>query len=112
MSLQSSILHRYRLAFPDEPLRETSEKTGIQLTRVFRIINGSEMKLKEFEAFENALLNNSQAPTINQFMNLSKQSLECLSDKKIAYIMGQMAQAIQIHNVKNNNLRYLNQQLA
>ena len=55
MSLQDKTIQRYRLFFPQETLRQISERTGIQITRVFRLLNGKPMKLGEFEAFEGAV---------------------------------------------------------
>lgn len=55
MSLQKRTLARYRQYFPTETLRETSARTGIQITRVFRLFNGKTMKVGELEAFENAI---------------------------------------------------------
>ncbi len=55
MSLQKKTLSRYRQYFPQETLRETSARTGIQITRVFRLFNGKTMKVGELEAFEAAV---------------------------------------------------------
>lgn len=55
MTLQTRTLSRYRQYFPNETLRETSARTGIQITRVFRLFNGKTMKVGELEAFENAI---------------------------------------------------------
>lgn len=55
MSLQNRILKEYRQHYPQHTLREISHQTGIQLTRVFRLMNGSAMKLEEFESFSNAI---------------------------------------------------------
>ncbi len=55
MSLQKRTLARYRQYFPHETLREVSARTGIQITRVFRLFNGKTMKVGELEAFENAI---------------------------------------------------------
>jgi hypothetical protein len=55
MSLQNTTIQRYRLFFPQETLREISARTGIQITRVFRLVNGKPMRLQEFEAFEKAI---------------------------------------------------------
>lgn len=55
MNLQKKTLARYRQYFPSETLRETSARTGIQITRVFRLFNGKTMKVGELEAFENAI---------------------------------------------------------
>ena len=52
MNLQNRTLQRYRQFFPQETLREISGKTGIQITRVFRLFNGKTMKVGELEAFE------------------------------------------------------------
>jgi glyceraldehyde-3-phosphate dehydrogenase/erythrose-4-phosphate dehydrogenase len=50
--MQKKTLDRYRQLFPDETLRETSARTGIQITRVFRLFNGKTMKVGELEVFE------------------------------------------------------------
>lgn len=55
MSLQSTTLSRYRQIFPQETLRETSARTGIQITRVFRLFGGKPMKVGELEAFDRAI---------------------------------------------------------
>lgn len=55
MSLQNKTIQRYRLYFPNESLRQISSRTGIQITRVFRLINGKPMKVGELEAFEKAI---------------------------------------------------------
>lgn len=53
--LQDAIILSYKEKYPTDKLRHISEKTSIQITRVFRILNGSEMKISEYEAFENCL---------------------------------------------------------
>ncbi len=53
--LQHAIISSYKEKYPTDKLRHISEKTSIQITRVFRILNGSEMKISEYEAFENCL---------------------------------------------------------
>ncbi len=55
MTLQNKTIARYRQYFPHETLRETSARTGIQITRVFRLFNGKNMKVGELEAFESAI---------------------------------------------------------
>lgn len=55
MNLQKKTINRYRQLFPNETLRETSAKTGIQITRVFRLFTGRPMKVGELEAFEKAI---------------------------------------------------------
>lgn len=55
MNLQKRTLERYRQLFPLETLREISARTGLNITRVFRLYNGKTMKVGELEAFENAI---------------------------------------------------------
>jgi hypothetical protein len=51
MDLQITILNQYILLNGKPTLKKISEDTGIQLTRVFRILNGSTMKLSEYQVF-------------------------------------------------------------
>lgn len=51
MQLQTTILNQYMLLNNKPTLKKISMDTGIQLTRVFRLFNGSTMKLSEFEIF-------------------------------------------------------------
>ncbi|HXH73813.1 MAG TPA: hypothetical protein VNJ08_02540 [Bacteriovoracaceae bacterium] len=55
MSLQKRTLQRYRQIFPNDTLKAVSTRTGIQITRVFRLFNGKTMKVLELEALENAV---------------------------------------------------------
>jgi len=55
MKLQNKVLKKYRLYYPNDTLRDVSERTNIQLTRVFRLFNGKPMKVEELEAFETVL---------------------------------------------------------
>jgi hypothetical protein len=57
MSLQKKTLQRYRQLFPQDTLREVSTRTGIQITRVFRLFHGKNMKVGELEAFETVISN-------------------------------------------------------
>lgn len=51
MNLQKSILEDYLQRFKKPTLKLISADTGIQMTRVFRIMNGAIMHLDEFEVF-------------------------------------------------------------
>lgn len=55
MTLQNKTIQRYRQFFPQETLRQASARTGIQITRVFRLFNGKPMKVGELEAFERVI---------------------------------------------------------
>lgn len=52
MELQKTILEQYMLLNQKPTLRKISVDTGIQLSRVFRLFNGSVMKLSEYQIFQ------------------------------------------------------------
>lgn len=52
MELQKIILGQYILLNHNPTLKKISADTGIQITRVFRIFNGSTMKLSEYQIFQ------------------------------------------------------------
>lgn len=51
MELQMTILNQYMLLNGRPTLKKIAADTGIQLTRVFRLFNGSTMKLSEYQIF-------------------------------------------------------------
>lgn len=55
MKLEAHIIRQYKKLFPHETLRVTAEKTGIQVTRVFRLMNGRKMRVSELEAFQKVI---------------------------------------------------------
>ncbi|MGZ3787964.1 MAG: hypothetical protein ACXVLQ_05540 [Bacteriovorax sp.] len=52
MELQKIVLEQYMLLNNKPTLKKISDDTGIQLTRVFRLFNGSTMKLSEYQVFQ------------------------------------------------------------
>ncbi|RLA61077.1 MAG: hypothetical protein DRQ89_11920 [Epsilonproteobacteria bacterium] len=51
MSLQKLVTKRYLSLHNYPTLKTISKDTGVQITRAFRILNGSSMKLSEYEVF-------------------------------------------------------------
>lgn len=94
MKLQDHILKRYRKNFPEHTLKEISETTGLQITRVFRIFNGSEMKVSEFEAFQNALEEKSYNSL--HFITTAKKCLQLLSEETLQTLNNEMLLKISI----------------
>lgn len=52
MEIQKTILNQYMLLNGEPTLKRISKDTGIQITRVFRLFNGSKMKLSEYQIFK------------------------------------------------------------
>lgn len=87
MSLQKKTLHRYRQFFPNETLREVSARTGIQITRVFRLFNGKTMKVGELEAFESAVsLKIAENPSFARLNEVLDQASAVLTNEELAKI--------------------------
>jgi len=93
MDLQKTILKQYMLLNQDPSLKKISAETGIQTTRVFRLLNGSTMKISEYEIFHKQVREKlgitSGIETLAQecFTHLSPDSIkeiENLMSRKIA----------------------------
>ncbi len=85
MSLQHKTIQRYRLFYPQETLRQMSERTGIQITRVFRLLNGKPMKLGEFEAFEGAVQSKlNENKSFGRLQSLLEESASLLTNEELA----------------------------
>ncbi|RPJ74199.1 MAG: hypothetical protein EHM20_11005 [Alphaproteobacteria bacterium] len=52
MELQKRILGQYVLLNDGPTLKKIADDTGIQITRVFRLFNGSVMNLAEYQIFQ------------------------------------------------------------
>ena len=87
MTLQEKTLQRYRQLFPNLPLREVSARTGIQITRVFRLFNGKTMKVGELEAFESAVaLKIAENPSFNRLNDVLEQAGAILTNDELSRI--------------------------
>ncbi|HLE10579.1 MAG: hypothetical protein A2504_14055 [Bdellovibrionales bacterium RIFOXYD12_FULL_39_22] len=80
MILQQAIIQNYfDLIGNKSTLKKMSEDLGINITRVFRLLQGAEMKLSEYEKFKNFIAKHDA--NINELPQLSKRCLERLSRK-------------------------------
>lgn len=80
MSLQKKVFERYYAAVSNLTYKQISNETGIQITRVFRILNGSKMRLDEFQAVEQAIARHTQSSDTFEFMELARSCTEILSE--------------------------------
>ena len=87
MTLQKKTLSRYRQYFPNETLRETSARTGIRITRVFRLFNGKTMKVGELEAFENAVhMKIAENPAMARLDEVIEEAGAVLTNEELAKV--------------------------
>ena len=78
---QLDILSKAKEVYPNFRLKQWSEKTGIQLTRIFRLFHGKEMTLNEYMAFYSFLSRNENtenSDTCEEFFYLANKGLEHL----------------------------------
>lgn len=89
MQLQQRVLTTFKQNYPDLTYDEISKLTGIQKSRVFRIFNGSELKVSEFETFESM---NSKGNTYksNEFLEMAQQCLKTLNSNHLNKIFLEM----------------------
>lgn len=95
MSLQEKTLQRYRQLFPNDTLREVSARTGIQITRVFRLFNGKTMKVGELEAFEKAVTDKiAENPNFSRLENILEQASMILTNDELGKIVEQISRRV------------------
>lgn len=84
---QKFLLQRFRREYPDLTFKEIAKKTGINTTRVFRLFNGQEMKLSEYQLLDKLLDKNpieEKAELCSR--ELPKEQLEKISDIMERYL--------------------------
>lgn len=93
-------IQRYRKTFPNDTLKVISSKTGIQLTRVFRIMNGKPMKVSELEIFENILGQRlGQNKRIMEFENIVKLAALDLTVRDIETIISYIERKLENNKI-------------
>ncbi|MBP9673723.1 MAG: hypothetical protein KBD63_01390 [Bacteriovoracaceae bacterium] len=100
MDLQTSIIKKYREVFPDHTLQKMSDLTTIHITRIFRLLNGYQMKLHEYEKFYQAIQEHlGQKEPLNEFKNISYQCEKHLSLKALNQISYHMKKYLHLNNL-------------
>lgn len=99
MNLQNAIIKQYKENYPNDKLKEISQKTNIQITRVFRILNGAEMKLSEYESFNHAIGSHYQA---DELVILAKKSLNHISKKRRESLIKHFNQIIKLSELQSS----------
>jgi hypothetical protein len=104
MKLQKSIISTYKTLYPKDTLKDISDRTGIHFTRVFRLLKGKEMKLKEFSAFENACFEKNSKSKTSYFFNLAKKCTEILDLEKLEELSDEMHDRLEISKIMKSSL--------
>jgi hypothetical protein len=100
--VQDKLLDTYMSLLEKPTIRELSKDSGIQNTRLFRIMNGSEMKLSEY-----LIIKNRVASLSNKTVNLLEDASNCeniLSTHGIDQLSTYMRRKIKLSNIVNNKI--------
>lgn len=103
MTMQEAIIKHYKEVNQKLTLREISEDTGIQITRVFRLINGNQMKLSEYEKFDKAIRKKtSPEASFNELVPLANICSHKLTINQILEVIEFMERKLHIKDLMNN----------
>lgn len=91
---QQELVTQAKKYYPDLSLKDWSVKTGIQITRIFRLFKGSEMSLSEFLRFQELLKNdgnfNKDQDIRNHFQEMYTRLSKCLPIQTMNYLNSQL----------------------
>ena len=91
MDIQNALLHKY-MDLKDQPTLQTmADETGIQRTRIFRLFNGSEMKLSEYLSFQSAVVEEQgRSKSLNSLFQECESELSTKSLNDISNLMNSL----------------------
>lgn len=101
MNLQREILDRYMAKHKKPTLKFISQQTGIQMTRVFRILNGATMSVPEYEVFYKLVYkNNEHIEDFKELACLCQRSLTKEAVSEIADLMKKKLWLVELNKLK------------
>ncbi len=102
MDLQKEILERFMAKHKKPTLKFISQKTGIQMTRVFRILNGATMSVPEYEIFYQLVYqNHAYVDDFIELASLCQRSLKASAVAEIADLMKKKLWLVELNKVEN-----------
>ena len=81
MCWQKAVIERYKEVYPKDSIRAIAQRVGIHYSRASRILSGAEMKVSEYEAFNNVIARRSFSNDYS--VKLFNQALSQLPRHKI-----------------------------
>ncbi len=99
MQTQIQLLKAYRDLYGSISFRQISEQTGIQQTRVFRIFNGHEMRVKEFDIFKKLITIKGEKHS-KLFLCLQEASQK-LSNEYLMSLERELERKLELWNLQN-----------
>jgi len=89
--LQKKILNEYKSIYPNQTIREVALTTKIHPSRVFRLLNGYEMKITEYEKIDKILRESDAQNSYEQFFSLTDQCFKKLNNERINTLIEEMS---------------------
>ncbi|EQC49629.1 hypothetical protein [Bacteriovorax sp. DB6_IX] len=86
MKHQDELLNQFKKRLVDYTYKQISSQTGIQMTRVFRIFNGYEMKVSEYFALKEMLEEKNEAKDFDHIIEKCRMQLSDSSLKEIEMV--------------------------
>ncbi len=105
---QKKLLDQYLELSQKPTLKVISEETGLQMTRVFRLLNGSAMRLSEYEIFHHLVQRKLGLET--GLPVLAEQCLQKLSAESLKEIEGMIKRKLALWDLKQKSKNFLAQQ--
>jgi signal recognition particle GTPase len=107
MNLQKSTIKKFKIRFPNNTYSEIAKITGIQQTRAFRIFNGSEMKLSEYESLNKLMQTDGIVDQFqNTFSKLANKIQVTLPEKKVKKYIIKFQRELHLEFLKGNSSDY------
>lgn len=101
MSLQLNQLEQIKKLYPDYSFQELATKLDMEKTRVFRLFNGYEMKLSEFEKIKLHLDQTLEGDS--DFLAISHKCLNDLALNEVESLKEQMERSLRWAEIKKAN---------
>ena len=97
--IQHNLIRSYKSLFPKETIKQTALKNQIQQTRVFRIFNGSEMSISEYEKLNLSIQENTNG-SLFLFQQLSYMCVTSLKASDINELIMEMQYTLDLRNFR------------
>lgn len=97
---QKNLLNELKKIYPDYTLRDFSIRSQIQLTRIFRIFNGAELKVSEYNQLQSLIRRNTENSSQKQlFLNLVEDAFTHLDQKIIHQYFNNLRMQLSFHQM-------------
>ncbi len=103
MEKQKFIIDEYLKIFNNPTIKFISNNTDIQSTRVFRLLKGHEMRISEYQKFQQAISQQrGEKDKRYKYIDIFKNSVTKLSEESIDTFINELIKKVQIQSLVHN----------